>query len=140
MSNYPPPPLSESDENTWAAIAHLSVLVNLFTGGLGVLGAILVYIAYKDRSRYVAYQALQSFVFQLILWAGGWTIIGIIRTVSGLLSSIVPDIFLFPLMTIPYLMPVVAVVYGIIAGIKCYQGEDFQYWLVGGWMRDTYEG
>ena len=26
---------------------------------------------------------------------------------------------------------------GVIAGIKCNQGEDFKYWLVGDWVRGT---
>jgi hypothetical protein len=31
-------------------------------------------------------------------------------------------------------------IYGVVAGIKCSQGEDFRYWLVGDWVRSTYTG
>jgi hypothetical protein len=34
-------------------------------------------------------------------------------------------------------IPIGAVVYGVIAGIQCSQGDDFQYWLVGEWVRGT---
>jgi uncharacterized Tic20 family protein len=50
-------------------LAHLSVLLNLVTGFLGVGAALVVYLVYKDRSRYVAYQAMQAFLMQLIFWA-----------------------------------------------------------------------
>ena len=75
----PPPPLappaapgtlSPSDERTLAMLAHLSNLLNPVTGFLGVFVPLGMYILYKDRSRYVAYQALQAFVLQLIWWVG----------------------------------------------------------------------
>ncbi len=46
-------------------LAHLSILINLFTGVLGPVAALIIYLVYKDRSRYVAYQAMQSFIYQL---------------------------------------------------------------------------
>jgi hypothetical protein len=64
-------PLSPSDERTWAMLAHLSVLANLITGVLGPIAALVIYLVFKDRSRYVAYQSMQSFLFQLIWWVGG---------------------------------------------------------------------
>jgi hypothetical protein len=27
----------------------------------------------------------------------------------------------------------------VLAGIRCSQGEDFKYWLIGDWLRGTYE-
>ena len=64
-------PLSQADERTWAMLAHLSILVNLVTGVLGPVAALVIYLVYKDRSRYVAYQAMQSFLFQIIVLFGG---------------------------------------------------------------------
>ncbi|MBI4314334.1 MAG: DUF4870 domain-containing protein, partial [Chloroflexi bacterium] len=73
VPQVPPPaaPLSQSDERTWAMLAHLCVLLNVVTGFLGVLGSLLIYLICKDRSRYVAYQSLQAVVFQLVWWVGG---------------------------------------------------------------------
>jgi uncharacterized Tic20 family protein len=35
-------PLTPSEEHTWAMIAHLSILLNLVTGLLGLVGAFIV--------------------------------------------------------------------------------------------------
>jgi len=136
-SYSPAPPLSPADERTWAMVAHLSVLLNLVTGFLGVAAALAIYLVYKDRSRYVAYQAMQAFLFQLIFWAGGGLIIGIMWAVVGALSAIFIGIFLIPfalILTFVFLLfPVLAMVYGIIGGIRCSSGEDFRYWLISDW-------
>jgi uncharacterized Tic20 family protein len=133
----PLPPLSPSDERTWAMVAHLSVLLNLVTGFLGVAAALAIYLVYKDRSRYVAYQSMQSFLFQLIFWAGGGLLIGIMWAVVGALSAILVGILLIPIALILtfifILFPLFAVAYGVIGGVKCSSGEDFRYWLVSDW-------
>ena len=59
-------PLSPSDERTWAMFAHLSILINLISGFLGLLAALIIYLVYKDRSRYVAYHSLQSLFFHTV--------------------------------------------------------------------------
>jgi hypothetical protein len=129
-----------SDERTWAMFAHLSVLVNLFTAILGPLAAILIYYAYKDRSRYVAYHAMQSFVLQLIVWVGGGLIAGVAWAVTGVLSMVVIGVFLIPFACLISLLPVIAPVYGIVAAVETSQGKDFKYWLIGDWVRGTLTG
>ena len=135
-----PAPLSEADTRTWAMVAHLSVLLNLVTGFLGVVAALVIYIVVKDRSRYVAYQAMQAFVFQLIFWAGGGLAIGLIWGITGALSAILIGILCVPfalLFTIVLaLMPLVALVYGVYGGLETNQGKDFRYWLIGDWVRN----
>ena len=145
-SNAPDPvppvvqaPLSQSDERTWAMLAHLSILINLFTGLLGPVAALIIYLVYKDRSRYIAYQSLQALIFQLITWIGGGILTGIAWTITGLLSAIVVGICLVPFALLVSLIPIAAIVYGVVAGIQCNQGEDFKYWLVGDWVRGGYE-
>jgi uncharacterized Tic20 family protein len=44
-------PLSPQDERTWSMLAHLSILVNLFSGFLGPIAALVIYLVFKDRSR-----------------------------------------------------------------------------------------
>ena len=130
-------PLSPSDERTWAMLAHLSVLLNLVTGFLGVAAALIIYLIYKDRSRYVAYQAMQAFLFQLVFWAGGGLLIGAMWAVVGALSAILVGILLIPfavLLTLVFLlMPILALAYGVAGGVQCSSGEDFRYWLIGDW-------
>lgn len=132
-----PGALSPSDERTWAMLAHLSILVNLVSGGLGVVGALVIYLVYKDRSRYVAYQSFQAFIFQLVFWVGGWVLVGFAWAISGILSVVIIGFLLMPLAAVLSLIPIGAVVYGVVAGIQCNQGQDFQYWLVGEWVRGT---
>ncbi len=143
----PHPPsqqMSSSSERNWALLAHLSILLNLVTGFLGPIVALIIYLVYKDRSRYIAYQSLQSTIFQLITWIGLGFLIGGIWLVTAALS-----IFLIGLLLVPFallatvfllVVPLASLIYGVIAGIKCSQGEDFQYWLIGDWVRGTYEG
>ena len=134
------PPLSESEERQWAMFAHLGVLVNLVSGLLGPIVPLIIYMIYKDRSRYVAYQSLQALVFQLVWWVGGGILAGITWAVSGALSAVLIGLLCMPLACIFSLMPVVALGYGIYGGIESSQGKDFKYWLVGDWVRGTLTG
>ena len=135
------PPLVPSEERTWAMLSHLSVLLNLFTGFGGPIAAFVIYLVYKDRSRYVAYHSLQSMIFQLIWWFGGGVIIGIMWAIVGALSAILIGIVLIPfalLFTFVFaLLPLGSLVYGIVGAVQTNQGQDFKYWLVGDWVRST---
>jgi uncharacterized Tic20 family protein len=144
-SPYPSPaPLSPADERTWAMLAHLSVLANLFTGFLGPVAALVIYLAYRDRSRYVAYQALQSLIFQLIAWVASGTLIGIIWAITGMLSTVFIGLFCIPfaipLTLVLAVLPIGALIYGALAAVECNKGSDFRYWLVGDWVRSTFTG
>jgi uncharacterized protein len=134
-------PLSPQDERTWAMLAHLSVLANLVTGFLGPVIALVIYLIYKDRSRYVAYHSMQSFVFQLVFWVGGGVLIGLIWAITGVLSAVLVGLLCIPfavLGTIVFAaMPLIALIYGIIGAMQTSQGQDFRYWLVGDWVRGT---
>ena len=142
MTNQPPPfnppqPISSSDERTYAMLAHLSVLANLFTGFLGPVVALIIYLVYKDRSRYVGYHAMQAFVMQLIAWVGGGIVAGILWAISSVLTVVLVGCLIMPIALLFSLLPLAALVYGIIGGIQCNQGQDFKYWLVGDWVRGT---
>ena len=136
----PPAPLTPSEERTWAMLAHLSILLNLVTGLLGLVGALIIYLVYQNRSRYVAYHALQSLIFQLIAWLGGGILTGVAWAITGVLSAILVGLLCIPLALVISLIPLGGIVYGIIGGIQCNQGQDFRYWLVGDWVRGTLTG
>jgi len=133
----PPPPLNPSDERTWAMLAHLSALLNLVTGFLGPVGALVIYLVFKDRSRYVAYQSLQSLIFQLIAWVGGGILTGVAWAMTGVLSAVLVGLLCIPLALVVTLIPLAALIYAVVGAIQCSQGQDFQYWLVGEWVRGT---
>ncbi|MCB9135797.1 MAG: DUF4870 domain-containing protein [Anaerolineales bacterium] len=136
MSEYPPSPqpLSEEDERLWAMLAHLSVLLNLVTGFLGVFAPLIIYFLYKDRSRFVAFQAMQAFIFQLVFWGGAGVMVGVMWAVVGVLSAIFIGLICIPFAILFSFLPLGAIVYGVIGAIQTYQGQDFRYWLVADWV------
>lgn len=133
----PPVPLSEADERQWAMFAHLSILLNLVTGFLGVIAPLVIYMIYKDRSRYVAYHSLQSLIFQLVWWVGGGFLIGAAWAITGILSAVLIGLLCIPVALVLSLIPLAALGYGIYGGVQVSQGRDFKYWLVGDWVRGT---
>ena len=136
---HQPKPITPNEERTWAMLAHLSVLLNLITGFLGGIAAIIIYFIYKDRSRFVAYHAMQAFIFQAITWIGAGLVSGILIAIGGALSFlIIPLLCLIPGFLILLLIPI-SLIYGIIGGVKVNNGEDFRYWQVGDWVRSILE-
>ena len=134
-----PTPLSVSEERTWAMLAHLSVLVNLFTGILGPVVALVIYLIFLPRSKYVAYHAMQSFLFQLLMWYG----IGVMWGIVGMLSAVLIGVVLIPFACVltPFFLigMAIAPIYGIIGAVQASQGQDFKYWWVGDWARGILE-
>ena len=129
----PPPPLTPSEERTWAMVSHLSILANLVTGFLGPVIPLVVYLAFKDRSRYVAFQSMQAFIFQLIAWVGAGLLAVIAWTISGVLVIILIGCLIMPLALLLSIIPLAALVYGVIGAVQADQGQNFKYWLVGDW-------
>ncbi len=130
-----PVALSPSEERTWAMLAHLSILVNLVTGVFGPLVALGIYMIFSSRSKYVAYHAMQSFLFQLFWWYG----LGITWAITGLLTLLLIGILLLPaaLLLTPFFLVGMAIapIIAIVGAIKTSQGKDFRYWWVGDWVR-----
>lgn len=122
-------------------LAQLSVLANLLTGFLGPVIALVIYLVYKERSRYIAYQSLQAFIFQLIWWVGAGAVAGIAWAISGVLVlALGLGCCLMPFALVVSLMPVAALIYGVVGAVQCSQGNDFRYWLIGDWVRGTLTG
>ncbi|HVF02961.1 MAG TPA: DUF4870 domain-containing protein [Rubrobacteraceae bacterium] len=112
--------MSLQDERTWSMLSHLSVLLNLITGIGGPIAALVIWLVYKDRSRRVAFHALQSLWYQ-VAWAVllliGWT-------VTFVLSFVFIGLLLIPVMLLVSLVPFVHQCY---AAYKVYQGVDYRY-------------
>jgi uncharacterized Tic20 family protein len=134
---YPNAPLSESDEHTWSTLAHLSVIL---TGFVGAVVSLLIYLANKDRSRFVGFQSLQAFLFHIITWVAP----GILVALAWALSFAVPPIsliflpFAILLTGLLCLIPIASIIYGVYAAVEVSQGKDFRYWLLGDWVRRTF--
>ena len=112
--------MSAEDERTWSVLAHLSMFLNLLTGFLGPVVALIIYLLYKDRSQKVAFHALQSMWFQigwLVILAVGWT-------VTTLLLVVLIGFVLIPVMAIVSVLPFVHAGY---AAYRVSKGEDYRY-------------
>jgi uncharacterized protein len=110
--------MSAQDERTWSVIAHLSVLVELV--GLMPFGALLVWLLYKDRSQKVRFHALQALWYQI-----AWIVILVAYSlVSAVLSLIIIGLFMFILLPILALIPLI---HGCYAAYKVSQGVDYRY-------------
>ncbi len=129
-----PAPLSPSSARSWAMVSHLSILLNLFTGFLGPIVALVIYLVFKDRSRYVAYQAMQSFVFQLVFFVGAGALAAILWVITIPLMLLIVGCCLAPFAVLVSVIPFAAVVYGVVGAIQTAQGDDFRYWLVSDWV------
>ncbi len=87
-------PVSAADERSWAALAHLSALLNLFTGFLGPVAAFVVWLVHRKRSPMVARHAMRSVIYQSVWLAAlfiGWS-------VTLFLTAFVVGILLWPVM------------------------------------------
>lgn len=112
--------VSPQDEKTWSVMAHLSVFLNLITGFLGPVGALVIWLMYRDRSPRISFHALQSLWYQvawMVILAVGWT-------VATVLTVVLIGFLLFPVMAILTLVPFVHMGY---AAYKINGGVDYRY-------------
>ncbi|MGF1473349.1 MAG: DUF4870 domain-containing protein [Rubrobacteraceae bacterium] len=108
------------EERTWSVLSHLSIFLNLVTGFLGPVAALIVWLVYRDRSQKVSFQALQSAIYQgawLVILAAGWAI-------TGILTFILIGFLLIPGMAVISVFPFLHSAY---AAYKVSQGEDYRY-------------
>ena len=145
-----------ADEWTAAALAHASILLTLILGVAGGIGALIgpaialaIYFGYRERSRFVAFHALQSFAYQVagvlvyaVFAAVSAVWIAIAWTVSGLLSVVLVGLLMMPfalmmtllLVLLLVLAPLIWLGYGLYVSYQVYQGRHFRYWLIGEWI------
>lgn len=112
--------MSPQDERTWSAVAHLSTFLNIFTGFLGPVAALLIWLVHKDGSPRVAAHALRSAFYQ-VAWLSaivvGWV-------VTGLLMVVLVGFLLVPVMILVTLAPFVQATY---EAYRAYRGADRGY-------------
>lgn len=118
-----PQAMSDGEERTWSALAHLSMFANLFTGFLGPVVALVIWLVYKDRSEKVAFQALQSVWYQvawIVILGAGWAI-------TGLLTIVLIGFLLIPVMALVSVFPFAHAAY---AAYKVNKYGEYRYPLV----------
>ena len=121
--------MSVQEEKSLSVLAHLSVFLNLFTGFLGPIAALVIWLVYKDRSQKVAFHALQSMWYQvawLVLLGIGWAF-------TGLLMLILIGFLLVPVMALLTLVPFANAAY---AAYEVGRGSDYRYPFVADLLED----
>jgi uncharacterized protein len=112
--------MSAQDERTRTILAHLSMFLNLITGFLGPVAALIIWLVCRDRSPRVAFHALQSMWYQI-----GWlAILAVGWTATALLMALLIGFVLLPVMAIVSVVPFVQAGY---AAYKVSNGEDYRY-------------
>ena len=120
---------SAQEEKTWSVLAHLSIFLNLFTGFLGPVAALVIWMVYRDRSPRVAFHALQSMWYQI-----GWLVLlGVGWAFTGLLMMIVIGFLLVPVMALLTIVPFVHASY---AAYKLSRDADYRYPFVADLIED----
>jgi hypothetical protein len=145
--------LSPQDERIMAGLSHVSIFIPL----MGFVAPILIWITQKDKSDFVAFQALQALAYQLaliIFWILGmgcymasffitfaatmgltFTIpvfeeAGFFFALFSMLVTFVPFI-IFGLVAF---VGLAFVIYAIVGAVMVFQGRDFRYAILGSWL------
>ena len=139
---------SRSSENRLlAALAHGSVVAQ----GIGILVGVFIYMTQREKSRWVAFQALQAAVFQLLnliiiifmwfFWGAcyGLSMIPLIAQAEANPDAAPPAIFWISLgsLVVPLIYMAIVGLYGLWGGLRSWQGKDFRYLFLGNWLEKS---
>ena len=115
--------MGTQEERTWSVLAHLSIYLNLVTGFLGPVAALVIWLVYRDRSSRVAFQALQSMWYQvawLVILFAGWAM-------TTLLMLVLIGFLLVPVMALITVVPFVHAAY---AAYRVSKDGEYRYPLI----------
>ena len=93
-----------SDDRLWALLAHLSYFV------FAVFGPLIIWLVKREESAFVENQAKEALNFQLSVL--------IVGLVCGATVCLLP---------VSIVLAIAGLVYSIIAGIKAYEGQQYEY-------------
>jgi uncharacterized Tic20 family protein len=112
-----------SEERTWAMLAHLSALLGYVVVLGQYIAPLVIYLVYRERSRFVAFHALQALYFQLALLLL-WIVVFVATLVTcglGAIFAVVPI--------------VLNLVFVLVAAIRANSGEWYELPIVGSMAR-----
>lgn len=139
----------KQDERMLAGLAHGSIFLGLFTGGIGgIVAALVIWLTQREKSAYVTGQALQALVYQALTFLvtmAVWCCWGLLWLVSILQPLIAnpeaydnaPPAGLWVgliLMFIPLGVWGLTILYGLYGAARSFSGHDFKYIVIGNWL------
>lgn len=142
--------LLRQDEKVLAAVAHGSILLGPMTNGIGgIVTALVIWLVQKDRSAYVAFQALQALAYQGVTfvltgllwccWGVGWMALWMTPTLlnPAAYQDVAPPAGFWiglALAIVPLGLWGLTFLYALYAAARCLGGHAFKYAVVGRWL------
>lgn len=137
------------DEKALAGLAHGSIILGIFTSGIGgILTALVIWLTQREKSAYAAAQSLQALVYQAVVFIVtmlAWCCWGLLWT-AMILVPLMTDPYAYEaappagmwlglfLMIIPLGLWVLMILYGLYGAARCLGGHDFRYAVIGKWV------
>ncbi|MCW5940537.1 MAG: DUF4870 domain-containing protein [Fimbriimonadaceae bacterium] len=119
--------MSSQEERTWGALAHVIPLVASFVTGFGWLAALAIYFVYREKSRFVAFNALQQVYASVAMFLVGVVCFILAITVVGILLAV----------PLGLAAAVAYLVLSVIAAIKANEGTVYCLPAVGEYARKS---
>jgi uncharacterized Tic20 family protein len=127
------------DDRIMAALAHGSVVIF----GMGIIAAVVLWATQKEKSRYVAFQALQALVYQIagvVVQIIGWCcwtalyFLSFIPLLAAAETSSDPPLYFLvsmALMVVPFALMGLWIIGGLWGAARTLQGRHFRYLVIG---------
>lgn len=107
-------PSVSADERTWAMLAHFSALASFIAPGIGgVIGPLIVWLAKREQSAFVAEAAKEAMNFNIAVLLA-WLVCGVL-------------VFVFVGFLLGAALFVFWLVMTVIAGIRASEGVHYRY-------------
>jgi len=138
------------NEKTLAGLAHGSILLGIFTSGIGgIVAALVIWAVEKDKSAYAAAQALQALVYQALTflvttaawccWGLLWMLLILVPLSSNPAAyDYAPPAGIWVgmfLMIVPLGIWGLIILYALYGAARCFGGHDFKYAVIGNWLK-----
>ena len=112
-----PPQMPTQEERTFALLAILLAIPTSF------IAPLVFYLIKKDESEFVAFHAMQTLIFQVVVLIG------------YIISFFLTGLFCIGFLLLP-VIGIGSLVYLIFIAIKAYEGEWAEFYMVGEWAKD----
>ena len=140
----------KQDERLLAALAHGSILLAPLTNGVGgIVTALVIWMIKREKSPYVAFQALQALAYQVATFVVTglamccWTAVWMLMWMPAMAAN--PEAYQdvpptgmwigLALGIIPLAVGAATLIYGLVGAARTLGGHDFRYAVIGKWLK-----
>lgn len=140
----------KQDERLLAALAHGSILFAPLTNGVGgIVTALVIWMIKREKSPYVAFQALQALAYQVATFVVTglamccWTAVWMLMWMPAMAAN--PEAYQdvpptgmwigLALGIIPLAVGAATLIYGLVGAARTLGGHDFRYAVIGKWLK-----